>query len=72
MTFQLVDALVKADKDFDLVTQPNGGHDWRVKNAHRRMWDYLVRDLQAVEPSENFTLETAFEKIVPEMIQEKT
>ena len=71
MTFQLVDALVKADKDFDLVIQPNGGHGWRVKNAHRRAWDYLVRHLQGVEPPKDFTLETAFEKIVPEMITEK-
>ena len=62
MTFQLVDALVKADKDFDLVTQPNGGHGWRVKNAHRRTWDYLVRDLQGVEPSGKLHIRNSFRK----------
>lgn len=62
MTFQLVDALVKANKDIDLLIQPNGGHGWMVKNVHRRMWDYVVRHLQGAEPPEDFKLITGFEK----------
>ena len=72
MTFQLVDALAKANKDFDLLIQPNGGHGWRVKNAHRRAWDYVVRHLQDREPPRDFELKTAWEKMVPEMMPEKS
>ena len=71
MTFQLVDAAGKANKDIDLLIQPNGGHGWRVKNAQRRVWDYLVRHLQSVEPPKNFTLQTGLEKIAPGMMPEK-
>ncbi|MDB9724246.1 DPP IV N-terminal domain-containing protein [bacterium] len=70
MTFQLVDALGKANKDVDLLIQPNGGHGWRVKHAHRRVWDYLVQHLQGVEPPKDFKLITAIEKMVPEMMPE--
>lgn len=71
MTFQLVDMLVKANKDVDLLIQPNGGHGFRVKNAHRKVWDYLVRHLQGVEPPKNFALKTGFEKCFPGMLPEK-
>ncbi|ETN92060.1 Prolyl tripeptidyl peptidase precursor [Gammaproteobacteria bacterium MOLA455] len=70
MTFQLVDALGKANKDVDLLMQPNGGHGWRVKHAHRRVWDYLVRHLQGVEPPKEFELITAGERMMPEMMSE--
>ena len=70
MTFQLVDALVKANKDFDLLAQPNGGHGCRVKNAHRRVWDYLVHHLQCAEPPKNFRLKTAAEIISPQLFPE--
>ena len=50
-TYQVVDALVKADKDFDLVVIPNNGHG-AVGNpyARRRMMDFFVRSLLGVEP----------------------
>jgi dipeptidyl aminopeptidase/acylaminoacyl peptidase len=70
MTFQLVDAVGKANKDIDLLIQPNGGHGWRVKNAQRRAWDYLVRHLQGSEPPKDFKLQSGLEKIVPQMMQE--
>ncbi|MDA9091299.1 DPP IV N-terminal domain-containing protein [Porticoccaceae bacterium] len=70
MTFQLVDALVKANKDVDLLIQPNGGHGLRVRNAHRRGWDYLVQHLQGAEPPKNFKLITAGEKFYPGIFTE--
>ena len=72
MTFQLVDAAVKANKDVDLLIQPNGGHGWRVKNGQRRAWDYLVQHLQGIEPPKNFKLQTGFEKILPGMMFEQS
>jgi hypothetical protein len=72
MTFQLVDAIGKANKDIDLLIQPNGGHGWRVKNAHRRVWGYLVRHLQGLEPPKNFSLQTALEKLAPGMMPENS
>lgn len=63
MTFQVVDALVKANKDFDLLIHPNGGHGHDVINAHRRAWDYLVKHLQGRLPPKDFTLTTGFHKM---------
>lgn len=50
-TYQVVDALQKADKDFDLIVVPNNGHG-AVGNpyARRRFYDFLVRSLIGVEP----------------------
>ena len=70
MTFQLVDALAKANKDFDLLMPPNGGHGWRVKHAQRRAWDYLVRHLQGNEPPKDFMLQTSLEKLIPGQMPE--
>jgi alpha-glucosidase len=46
-TLRLVDALVKADKDFELVFIPGGGHGaGRAGNYHRRrMLDFFMRHL---------------------------
>lgn len=50
-TWQVVDALVAANKDFDLVVIPNVGHG-AVSHpyARRRMRDHFVRHLLGVEP----------------------
>ena len=70
MTFQLVDALVKANKDVDLIMHPNGGHGWMVRNTHRRVWDYIVQHLQGAEPPKDFRLITGSEKAFPWMLKE--
>lgn len=50
-TLRLVDALVKANKDFDLLLLPNRFHDLREDPYFiRRRWDYFVRHLAGVEP----------------------
>ncbi|MHC1767873.1 MAG: DPP IV N-terminal domain-containing protein [Verrucomicrobiia bacterium] len=49
-TMRLVDALVRAGKDFDLLVIPNGGHGMGGAYGDRRMRDFFVRHLLGVEP----------------------
>jgi dipeptidyl aminopeptidase/acylaminoacyl peptidase len=56
-TLLLVDALIKANKDFDLLLLPNrrhgfGGEPYMV----RRRWDYFVRNLMGAEPPAGYEL----------------
>ena len=53
-TMQVVDALIKADKDFELLVFPGGGHGSGFgKYGRRRMCDFFVRHLLGVEPRVN-------------------
>ncbi len=48
---QVVDALIKADKDFDLIVVPGRGHGvGEIPYASRRRMDFFVRHLLGVEP----------------------
>ena len=50
-TLQLVDALIKADKDFDLIVFPGKGHGaGGSAYGKRRMYDFFVRHLHGAEP----------------------
>jgi dipeptidyl aminopeptidase/acylaminoacyl peptidase len=51
-TMRLVDALIKANKDFDLLIIPNAVHHDVMLNGYwvRRRWDYLIRHLMGAEP----------------------
>ncbi|MGD0796348.1 MAG: DPP IV N-terminal domain-containing protein [Acidobacteriaceae bacterium] len=51
-TLLVVDALIKANKDFDLLMIPNAGHDYGAATAYvtRRRWDYFVRYLAGGVP----------------------
>jgi dipeptidyl-peptidase-4 len=50
-TMQVVNALVRADKDFDLLILPGVGHGAaETPYGHRRRKDFLVRHLLGVEP----------------------
>ena len=50
-TMQVVDALIKADKDFDLVVIPGAGHGAAGSPyGRRRQRDFFVRHLLEVEP----------------------
>jgi len=52
-TMQVVHALVKANKDFDLVVLPGVGHGAAgTPYGRRRQRDFLVRHLHGVEPRE--------------------
>ena len=50
-TLQVVDALIKADKDFELIVLPGADH-FTLENPYirRRAGDFFVRYLQGVEP----------------------
>ncbi|KAK5058687.1 hypothetical protein LTR84_010951 [Exophiala bonariae] len=51
-TMQVVDALIKADKDFDLVFVPGAGHGVGYSSAYclRRQRDFFIRHLLGKEP----------------------
>jgi dipeptidyl aminopeptidase/acylaminoacyl peptidase len=50
-TMQVVNALVKADKDFDLLVVPGGGHGVAgTPHGSRRQMDFFVKHLAGVEP----------------------
>jgi dipeptidyl-peptidase 4 len=53
LTLLLVDALIKANKDFDLVLLPNQNHEYTGEAARymtRRRWDYFVKYLLGAQP----------------------
>lgn len=66
-TMQVVDALIEANKTFDLLVIPSGQHgagrtNGPVEYASRRQYDFFVRHLQRVEPPDwNRTLTTTRE-----------
>ncbi len=50
-TLQVVDALIRADKDFDFLLVPGGGHGVGSRPyGYRRTQDFFVRHLLNVEP----------------------
>ena len=50
-TYQVVDALIKADKDFEFLMVPGAGHGvGESRYAARRRMDFFVRHLLGVEP----------------------
>ncbi len=50
-TMQVVNALIEADKDFDLLVVPGGGHGiGGSRYGNRRRQDFFVRHLLRVEP----------------------
>ena len=49
-TLQVVDALIKADKDFDMLYIPGYGHGDGGRYGMRRRSDFFVRHLLGVEP----------------------
>jgi dipeptidyl-peptidase-4 len=56
-TLLVVDALIKANKDFDLILFPNRTHGFGSETYMvRRRWDYFVRNLLGAEPPREFEL----------------
>jgi dipeptidyl aminopeptidase/acylaminoacyl peptidase len=57
-TYLVVDALVKANKDFDLVIFPNARHGYGGDSSYmmRRRWDYFVRNLMGAEPPREYQM----------------
>jgi len=51
-TMQVANALIKADKVFDLLVIPGAGHGMGGAYGERKMFDFFVRHLQGVNPPE--------------------
>jgi dipeptidyl-peptidase-4 len=54
---QLIDALMKANRDFELLYLPNQNH-YESGNSYvtRRMWDFFVRNLMGAEPPAQYKI----------------
>ena len=56
-TLLVVNELIKANKDFDLILFPNRGHGFAGEPYMvRRRWDYFVRHLLGAEPPKDYEL----------------
>jgi dipeptidyl aminopeptidase/acylaminoacyl peptidase len=55
----VVDALIKANKDFDLIIFPNARHGFGADSNYmmRRRWDYFVKNLLNLDPPKEFKIE---------------
>jgi len=55
-TYLVVDALIAANKDFDLLIIPNARHGYGAASTYmmRRRWDYFVAWLMGAEPPKEF------------------
>ena len=49
-TLRLADALIRANKDFDLIVVPNGGHGGGGRHGDRRRKDFFRKHLLGIEP----------------------
>jgi dipeptidyl-peptidase 4 len=57
-TLLVVDALITANKDFDLLLLPNRGHGLGEAYMMRRRWDYFVKHLLGSEPPVEYEMGT--------------
>jgi dipeptidyl-peptidase 4 len=56
MTIQVADALIKANKHFDMLIAPNAAHGLNEPYWIRRRWDYFVEHLMGARPPENYLI----------------
>ena len=64
-TLLLVDALIKANRDFDLLLIPNVHHGYGQASPYmmRRRWDYFVRYLAGATPPKEYQM-TSYEEMM--------
>ncbi|HEX6631245.1 MAG TPA: DPP IV N-terminal domain-containing protein [Gemmatimonadaceae bacterium] len=57
-TMLVVDALIRAGKDFDLLMIPNARHGYGAASNYmmRRRWDYFVKNLAGAEPPTEYRI----------------
>jgi dipeptidyl-peptidase-4 len=62
-TLLVVDALIKANKDFDLLLIPNVAHGYGAATQYmtRRRWDYFVKNLAGGTPAPQYEM-TPYER----------
>jgi dipeptidyl-peptidase 4 len=55
-TLLVVDALISANKTFDMIIFPNGGHGYGSQSTYmmRRKWDYFVEHLLGATPPKDY------------------
>ena len=60
-TYLVMEALIKANKDFDLLLLPSQPHGYGVDGNYvmRRRWDYFVKNLLGVEPPKEYKMTPA-------------
>ncbi|MEO5761506.1 MAG: DPP IV N-terminal domain-containing protein, partial [Vicinamibacteria bacterium] len=58
-TYLVMEALIKANKDFDLLLLPSQPHGYGVDGPYvmRRRWDYFVKYLLGAEPPKEFKMQ---------------
>ena len=58
-TMRMVDALIAANKDFDLLIVPNAVHAGVLLSGYwvRKRWDYLVTHLMGEQPPTGYRIE---------------
>ncbi len=54
-TLRVVDALIKANKDFDMIIFPDAPHGLPTYSI-RKIWDYFVRNLAGAEPPAGYEM----------------
>jgi len=69
--FQLTQALINENKDFDLVILPQAGHEL-PGYAMRHMWDYFVVNLAKQQPPKDFKVKSASDYMKETMMAEMT
>ncbi|MDB5023784.1 MAG: family peptidase [Mucilaginibacter sp.] len=59
-TLLVVEALERANKDFDLLVFPNSAHGYGPFSSYmmRRRWDYFVKNLSGAEPPDGYLLKS--------------
>lgn len=57
-SYLVVDALIKANKDFDFLLLPNARHGYGMDSYYimRRRWDYFVQHLMQATPPKEFLI----------------
>jgi len=58
-TYLVVDSLIKANKDFDMIILPNARHGYGSDRNYimRRRWDYFIKNLMNAVPPEEYKIE---------------
>lgn len=67
LTLLLADALIKANKDFDLILLPNQHHAYTGQSLAwmtRQRWNYFIRYLQGTEPLRDYTIRPEEDPVV--------
>jgi dipeptidyl-peptidase 4 len=61
-TYLVVEALIRANKDFDFILLPNARHGYGPDSYYimRRRWDYFVRNLLQATPPKEFLIEAEY------------